>query len=100
MPEIVAAALAAGATVIVALLGVLGARKLGIGTQQDKLVATLKDLVEAQEQKITVLEAASLIDKQRIAALEKRLDELEQLTIRQAQIIDSLTRRERAAEGR
>jgi len=100
MPEIVAAALAAGATVIVALFGVLGARKLGIGTQQEKLVSTLKDLLEIQNQKIAVLETASVIDKQRIAVLEKRVDELEQLTIRQAQVIDSLTRRERTAEGR
>ena len=101
MQEIVSAALAAGTTVIVALLGVLGARRLGIGTQQDKLVATLKDLIEAQTQKISVLEAASLVDKQRIASLERRVDELEQLTIRQAQVIDTLTRRERiTTEGR
>jgi hypothetical protein len=100
MPEIVAAAFAAGATVIVALFGILGAKRLGIGTQQDKLVSTLKDLVEAQTQKILVLEEASQHDKNSIAALEVRVDELEQLTVRQAEVIDSLTRRETIAEGR
>jgi flagellar motility protein MotE (MotC chaperone) len=99
MPDVASAAVAAGATVIVAIIGVLGAKRLGIGVSQEKLVATLKDLLEAQTQKITLLEEASIVDKQRIASLEKRVDELEQLTIRQAQIIDSLTRQERNTSG-
>lgn len=87
-----AAIVAAIATVIVALIGLWGARKLGIGDSQEQLVATLKDLVEAQSKKIAVLETASNLDKGRIEQLEKRVDELEELTVRQAQVIDRLTR--------
>ena len=93
MNEVISAALGVLGTVVVALISVYGARKAGIGQTQERLVANLRELVEAQEKKIDLLEAASLEREQRVKALETEVAELKRLTIRQAKIITKLARR-------
>jgi Tfp pilus assembly protein PilN len=90
METILAAALGAFGLIGVALIGLYGARKIGIGKNQEVLVATLKDLIEAQNQKIKILEEQRNQDRKRIEALEHKVEELTHLTVYQALEIDRL----------
>jgi hypothetical protein len=90
MGEIVAALLGMSGAILVALIGVWGARKFGIGVQQEKLVSTLKDLVAAQTLQIQALEKGRTEDKLVIDGLIKRVDDLEALTVFQANEIKRL----------
>jgi hypothetical protein len=90
MEAIIAAALNASAYIIIAILGIIGGRRL-IGPNQDKLIDTLKDLVDAQETKIKALEAGNVISNEKIATLERQVVELKALTIFQAKEIERLT---------
>jgi len=89
MEAIIAAALNAIAYILIAVLGIYGGKRL-VGPNQDKLIDTLKDLVEAQDAKITVLEEESKVNQERIATLEKQITELKALTIFQAKEIERL----------
>jgi uncharacterized protein HemX len=84
MAEILVALVGLLGTLIIALLGLYGARKYKIGENQDKLVATLKDIVSAQDRKIKEQDEKiqKLIKNQEL--LTARVEELEQLTIEQA----------------
>lgn len=82
--QIIAAALGAFGVIVVALIGLYGAQRLGIGQNQEKLVATLKQLLEAQDKRIQELEKERKEDTQRILQLEERVKELEKLTVAQA----------------
>lgn len=82
--DIIAALIASVGGVVVALVGIYGARKLGIGQSQERLIATLNDLVEANEKKVIELEKQISIYIQRIAELEQRVVDLEKATIDQA----------------
>lgn len=84
METIIVAALQAGALIIVALFGLYGARKLGIGQNQEKLVSTLKELIDAQNLKIEELEKNRTEDRERIEKLEAEVKDLKDLTIEQA----------------
>lgn len=88
--QIIAAALGAVGVIGVALIGLYGAQKLGIGQSQEKLVATLKQLVEAQERRIAELEKEHRIDAERIQKLEVQVGELTALTVTQALEIKQL----------
>lgn len=90
MEAIVAAGLNASAYIVIALLGIYGGRKI-VGPNQDKLIDTLKDLVEAQDAKIVVLENESKVNQERISTLEKQITELKALTIFQAKEIERLS---------
>lgn len=82
--DVIAAIIASIGGITVALVGVLGARKLGIGSSQEKLIATLNDLVEANEKKIKELEAQIAMYQQKILELETKIEELERATVDQA----------------
>lgn len=84
METIIAAALGALGLIVTTLLGLYGARKFGIGQTQEKLVETLKDLIDAQNLKIEELETARKEDRERIVALEETVEKLKGLTIDQA----------------
>jgi hypothetical protein len=88
--EIIAAAFGALGVIIVSLIGLYGAKRLNIGPNQEKLVVTLKDLIDAQNLKITVLEKQRVEDAERIHTLEKRVEELQVLTVTQAIEINRL----------
>lgn len=92
MEVIIAAILNASSYIIIAALGLIGGRRL-IGPNQDKLVDTLKDLVDAQDIKIKNLESESRTRDDKIASLDKQVIELKALTIFQAKEIERLTDR-------
>lgn len=70
--------------VLLAIVGLYGARKFKIGDAQEKLVNTLQALVEAQDKKIKELTDALEKANVRIAALEEQVETLKTLTINQA----------------
>lgn len=76
--------------IVVAIVGVYGARKLGIPNQVEKLVSTLKDLVEIQTTKIQELENINQSNNDKIESLEIRVGELKQLVIHQGKLIEAL----------
>ena len=90
MEAIIAAALNASAYIVIAALGLIGGRRL-VGPNQDKLIDTLKDLVEAQDTKILNLENENKLRDEKIASLDKQVVELKALTIFQAKEIERLT---------
>jgi hypothetical protein len=92
MTEVIAAFIGAIGVVLVAIIGAVGAAKLGVGTSQEKLVATLKELIAAQDQKIDDLKKEKESDNRRIGTLEEKVRDLEKLTISQARTIDNLTK--------
>ncbi len=97
MEQIVSSAIGALSVVVVAFVGLFAAKWAGIGTNQEKLVATLKELLEAQTQKIDQLEEEHKENQTRIQTLEAKVEELEALTITQALEIERL--RKKGANG-
>lgn len=91
--QLVAATLGALGTTILGLFGLITAQRAGIGKTQEKLVDNLKDLVDAQEKKITALETDAAKCIGRISDLEFKLQALTDLTITQASEIATLRRR-------
>jgi hypothetical protein len=87
----IAAFFGAFATIVVAIIGLYGARKAGIGVTQERLVSNLKDLVEAQGYTINNLERKAKMQDTRISELETQVDKLQKLTISQALTIDRLS---------
>jgi uncharacterized coiled-coil protein SlyX len=92
LETLLAALVGAGATVIVALIGVIGAYKLKIGVNQDRLIETLNFLIHAQENKIKLLEDQAKIYESKIEELVKKVDELERVVVLQAETIEKLSR--------
>ena len=100
MENIVVAIITSIATLLVALIGLLGTRKLTKKPQkvdQAELISTLKDTLIAQTERIRLLEAAHVeqiamleIKEEEIMDLKRRVSNLEQLTIEQAFIIRQL----------
>jgi hypothetical protein len=88
---IIAAGLGALATIIVALIGLYGARKAGIGTTQDRLIVNLQGLVQSQEKRIGVLVSEATDRDRRIDTLEQQVAGLKDLTISQALTIKKLS---------
>lgn len=95
MTEIVAAIAGIIGTVIVSFFTYLMARRAGIGPYQDTLVSKLKDLVDLQAKEIEGLQKENSLLKERVDSLEARIDELKELTISQALIINELSPRQR-----
>lgn len=90
MTEILAAIIGIISTIIVSIFTYFMARRAGIGPYQDTLVAKLKDLVELQDGEINTLKKDKDNLTTRVTELEKRVEELEDLTVRQALVIDRL----------
>jgi hypothetical protein len=89
---VLASLLNAASYVLVAVLGLIGGRRL-VGPNQDRLIDTLKNLVDAQQLKIETLESDAKIRDEKIASLDKQVIELKALTIFQAKEIERLTER-------
>lgn len=98
MNEIISAGLAVLGTIFVALISLYGAKKVGIGQTQERLVASLRELVETQDKKIIILEKDSLDKDRAIKILQEEVAELKRLTIRQARIITRLVRNRKSLE--
>lgn len=79
--------------IVITIAGLVGANKAGIGKTQEKLVASLKDLVDIQTKKIDTLETSIGDANIKIDKLQSRVKELETLTISQATEIDNLRRK-------
>lgn len=92
MEVVVASLLNAASYVLVAVLGLIGGRRL-VGPNQDKLITTLQGIVDAQEVKINILETDAKLRDDKIANLDKQVTELKALTIFQAKEIERLTER-------
>lgn len=99
MEIIIAAGLGALATIVVALIGLFGARKAGIGTTQDRLIVNLQGLVQSQEKRITVLVSEATDRDRRMDSLEQEVANLRDLTITQALTIKKLSASRRRAGG-
>lgn len=91
MEIVIAAVLNALSYLGVALIGFFGGRRL-VGPNQDKLINTLQDIVDAQDIKMKSLEEENTARDEKIAQLDKQLIELKALTIFQAKEIERLTR--------
>jgi hypothetical protein len=98
MEVVIAAALNAVSYIVIAVLGIVGGRRL-VGPNQDKLIATLKDLVDVQEAKIKTLEEGNKIRDEKISSLDKQVIELKALTIFQAKEIERLTEQMKVGKG-
>ncbi len=90
MTEIIAAIIGIISTIIVSVFTYFMARRAGIGPYQDTIVAKLKDLVELQEKEIDTLKKDKDSLVTRVTDLERKVEELEDLTVRQALVIDRL----------
>lgn len=90
MNEIIIAIVGLIGTLIVAGIGLYGAKKYNIGPSQDKLVATLKDIVDAQEERIAQLETETQQQKIKIEYLDAEVLRLTNLTIAQLVKIQEL----------
>lgn len=88
--EIIVAFIGSLGAILIAVIGLYGSSKLGLGANQEKLVHTLSEIVDAQEKKITQLEEYIKERDKIIEALQIRVDELETLTIAQSQKLRDL----------
>lgn len=84
------AVIAGTITLVVALIGLWGARKYNIGPNQEKLVMTLKDIVAAQNIRIEQLENQASTNASLIKDMQLQIDKLTKLTITQALKISDL----------
>lgn len=92
MEVVIASVLNAISYIVVAALGIIGGRR-SVGPNQDRLITTLKDLVDAQQLKIEALEEAKKLQDEKIAVLDRQVVELKALTIFQAKEIERLSAR-------
>lgn len=104
MENIVVAIITSIATLLVALIGLFGTKRLSKKSpiDQSKLIATLKDTLAAQTERIRLLETAheeqlAMLEakEEEITDLKRRVSNLEQLTIEQAFIISQLQSKRR-----
>ena len=95
MELLVAAIVSSITTILVSIIGIVWARKAGLGQTQDKLVENLKDLVETYKIKVDMLEETESQNQEKIANLEGRVKELEDLTVSQAETIKILQTKRR-----
>lgn len=80
MPEgIIIALISVAGTLLIAILGLYGAKKYNIGPSQEKLVDTLQDLVSAQGDRIQELEQKL----GRIPFLENEVERLNRIVFNQ-----------------
>ena len=90
MTEIIAAIAGIVGTIIVSIFTYFMARRAGIGPYQDTLVSKLKDLVELQSNEIKDLKDDKNRLEIRVNELERKVEDLEDLTVRQALLINQL----------
>lgn len=82
MNEVFAAIIGLISSLVVSVLSIYGAKKLGIGPSQGQLVTTLKDLSSAQDMRIEQLEKSNEEKDREIIMLKARVTELEQALIK------------------
>jgi ferritin-like metal-binding protein YciE len=90
MGEVYVAFISVFGTIVVSLIGVFVAKKYNIGPNQDKLVQTLKDIVAAQDRKIAELQKLIEDNMIQIHELTAQVEELRELTVHQALLINDL----------
>lgn len=100
METVIVAIIGALVTIVLTALGYWGARKSGLGATQEKLIANLKDLVDANEDKIKILEDEGIERERRLGLLEIEVKSLRRLTIKQAKVITKLLNGGTAEEKR
>jgi len=88
--EIIVALIGSLGAVLIAVVGLYGSSRLGIGTNQEKLVHTLTEIVEAQEKKIEQMQEYIKERDKIVEALQTRVDELEALTVAQSKKLAAL----------
>jgi len=88
--EIVVALIGTLGALLIATIGLYGSSRLGIGANQEKLVQTLTEIVDAQEKKMAQLEEYIKERDKIIDALRVRVDELETLTVAQSHKLKEL----------
>lgn len=91
MTEIIAAVAGIIGTIIVSIFTYFMARRAGIGPYQDTLVSKLKDLVDLQAGEIETQKETITNLQSQVKDLTKRVDELEDLTVQQALVINQLS---------
>lgn len=90
MEQILSSFIAAFSVILVALISTFAAKRVGLGQSQEKLVSTLKELIEIQNNKIKHLEIEQSQYIKRIQTLEQKVDDLTTLTVNQALEIERL----------
>ena len=93
MTEIIAAVAGILGTIIVSIFTYFMARRAGIGPYQDTLVSKLKDLVDLQTNEIKELKDDKTLLEARVKELEEKVENLEDLTVKQALLINQLSAR-------
>lgn len=88
--EIAVAAIAGIVTLIVTILGMIGAKRYGMGPNQEQAIMTYKEVINAQNLRMDQLEEENKSCKDEIKELRSQVDKLTQLTIRQALRITEL----------
>lgn len=85
MPEsLISAVIVTLGSIILAIVGLWGSKKFKIGQAQDKLVETLRALIEAQDRKIAELTAALAQANLKISQLQDEVMSLKEVTVIQA----------------
>ena len=93
MPETVLIALiSVMGTIVVAFIAGAFRRKAQWEEEEGKLTEILRDLVEAQDEKIQHLQALVAKSTEEIISLRKQIEELREVIVNQAIIIDELTK--------
>lgn len=90
MEALISTAIGGIVVLLTSIIGIYGAKKLGIGENQEKLVSTLKGLVDAQALEINQLKDQIRTYERKQKDLEAKVDRLTDLTVAQAQEILSL----------
>lgn len=98
LSEIIAATIGVIGTILVSLISYVAAKRAGIGPFQDTLVSKLKDVVNIQGIEIDSLKTTKTSQDEKIKTLERKVTELEgtveelkDLTVKQALLIEKLT---------
>lgn len=90
MEIVLAAIVGAISTVILALIGVYGAKRAGLGTTQERLITDQKNIIDTQDINIKILKDQVAKQEARVQILEVKVQELTDLTIKQALLIKTL----------
>jgi len=90
MEVIIAAIVGAMSTILLALIGVYGAKRAGLGTTQERLIADQKGIIDTQDRSLQLLKERVNAQDVKIYNLETKVQELTDLTVKQAILIRKL----------